>query len=852
MRRSLAPTARRTQAAAARAPLSTSGSSQPAAAFPSATAASPLTYPVATSSIAAAGASSSTPTPDDRPTTEGKVLSHVCKTEPSATLKRGLQPSSSVLPAAKKTKYAPLPVAHQLQNAAPNGNALYSAEDDGSSSSPLAVYSVMYRKRQNTNKKHKTWEDDGILTFKSGCGTLFEANGKVVGKSSKLTIPDSFEDEIVFIAGKEVQISHTVALAEFTSGKCFIAQSASATVTAATGTPAGRAFKPVSLSGDAASQVTQVKTPKALPRHNPHAPNAIVLPEPQLGPRDKRAIIDVYNLCNLDIMPAVHLRPHQIDGVKFLYECVMGMRHFDGHGAILADEMGLGKSLQSITLLWTLLKQSPFAGGPAAKKAIILCPATLCDNWQAEFKKWLGSERIQTLILSDKDKASDFKNGRAFSVLICGYEKFRICQEILKDASFDLLIADEGHRLKNFNSQVAQAIKAVKTPRKIFLTGTPVQFFSLCDLVNPGVLGTQQSFSKVYEEPILRSRDPNCDPDDKEIGNELARVTRLFVLRRTSESISQAHLPPKTDVVVFIKMVEAQERVYDHIVRHPLVRRMYSTSSYSSVLGHLTVLKKLVNSVNLLYGNENESFHELELNAVRPKDYHLSKTSGKLQFLFSFLSKLRKETDEKVVLVSNWTQTLDIIAEELQLRELPFLRLDGQTEVSKRQPLIDKFNKSNASEHFCFLLSAKAGGQDLDWNPAITEQAMARIWREGQKRPVKIYRLVTPGTLEEKILQRQMSKTSLSNAIVDGKEDAASRFTNEELRDLFTLNTATTSLTLESMNDDIEQGWLSYSTSNSSWELGALSDHLLVKFMESEKPELPTLVSGLMWRVRAE
>jgi DNA repair and recombination protein RAD54B len=164
------------------------------------------------------------------------------------------------------------------------------------------------------------------------------------------------------------------------------------------------------------------------------------------------------------------------------------------------------------------------------------------------------------------------------------------------------------------------------------------------------------------------------------------------------------------------------------------------------------------------------------------------------------LRQLSEKTSEKVVLVSNYTATLNILAQHLSSLSLPYLRLDGSTPSARRQGLVDTFNKTRASENFAFLLSAKSGGAginligasrlvlfDVDWNPATDLQAMARIHRDGQKRPVKIYRLMMSGGMDEKIYQRQITKMGLADSVVDGKKNDAS-FSAEELRDLFRLD----------------------------------------------------------------
>jgi DNA repair and recombination protein RAD54B len=247
--------------------------------------------------------------------------------------------------------------------------------------------------------------------------------------------------------------------------------------------------------------LAKVDGPKPTPRHDPHAENALVMRRPRSVPRGSQ-IVDVV----VDPVLCKALRPHQREGIRFMYECVMGMRE-SGEGAILADEMGLGKTLQTIALLWTLLKQNPiYEAGPVIKKALIVCPVTLINNWRKEIKKWLGNERVGVFVADGaKINLRDFTMGRSYSIMIIGYERLRLVQEELKKgAGIDIVVADEGHRLKTAQNKSAQAILGLNTNRRIILSGTPIQndlseFFVMVDFVNPGLLGKYSKFKKDFE-----------------------------------------------------------------------------------------------------------------------------------------------------------------------------------------------------------------------------------------------------------------------------------------------------------------------------------------------------------------
>ncbi|KAF9325894.1 DNA repair and recombination protein rad54b [Podila minutissima] len=503
-------------------------------------------------------------------------------------------------------------------------------------------------------------------------------------------------------------------------------------------------------------------------------------------------------------------------GVQFLYECVMQMNDITGQGAILADEMGLGKTLQTITLLWTLLKQSPYYGEESAvvKRVLVVCPASLITNWCKEFKKWLGDERLKVFAVDSKSALTDFTLGRVYPVMVIGYEKLRMEQDELKHANFDIIICDEGHRLKTANIKTAQAIRSLSTKKRIILSGTPLQnhlseYYSMIDFVNPGLFESYSSFKKVFEDPIVKSRQPDCTPADAALGlersQELTRLTGRFILRRTAQ-VNVEYLPPKTEIVVFCPPSPLQNMIYRQMTDSSYLKSCFSVDG-SRHLTCITALRKLCNSPQLALDQaelkddpEVEGLYSGVKETIMQSGYDLTDPviGGKLGFVDSFLRVLKRNTSEKVVLVSNFTQTLDILEAICVKSQYGFYRLDGSTPTAKRQEYVDKFNAPT----FVFLLSAKSGGAglnligasrlimfDIDWNPSVDQQAMARIHRDGQPRPVFIYRLLSSGTIEEKMYQRQLTKIGLSDALMDGKlDEKLNKFSMAELRDLFTFH----------------------------------------------------------------
>ena len=556
------------------------------------------------------------------------------------------------------------------------------------------------------------------------------------------------------------------------------------------------------------------------PRHDPFVEGALVMRRPKDVPSGKK-VVDVV----VDPFLGKHLRDHQREGVQFLYECVMGLRDTGGNGALLADEMGLGKTLQTIALVWTLIKQSPFytpgnenmVHKGAIRKVVIVCPVTLVDNWKKEFRKWLGAERLGVLVMEEKTRISDFTHRSSYSVLIIGYEKLRNVADFLKKGNgIDLVVADEGHRLKTAKNKAAEAIKSLNCNKRIILSGTPLQndlseFYVMVDFLNDGILGTPKSFKKVFEGPILRSRQPDAGRDDEEKGlarqEELSSLTSRFILRRTAEVMAK-YLPPKTEYVVFCKPTHAQIQVYASVLDSPYYSRVLGQSGPEASFQLITLLKKICNAPSLLAGKDDSPITNpvvLQLLDSIPQEILRMapvNASGKFRMLDALVRHLSQKTTEKIVIVSHYTATLDLIGQYLASMSLTYARLDGKTPVATRQGLVDRFNKTNASQNFAFLLSAKSGGTglnligasrlvlfDVDWNPSIELQAMARIHRDGQQNPVKIYRFLMAGALDEKIYQRQVTKMGLADEIVDGKKTESS-FSAAELRDLFRLETA--------------------------------------------------------------
>ncbi|KAG9316430.1 P-loop containing nucleoside triphosphate hydrolase protein [Chiua virens] len=441
---------------------------------------------------------------------------------------------------------------------------------------------------------------------------------------------------------------------------------------------------------------------------------------------------------------------------------------------------------QTIALVWTLLKQNPYGGGAGViGKALIVCPVSLINNWRAEFRKWLGRDRIGVLA-GDKDKSQikQFLNSRVHQVLVIGYEKLR---SVIPPIG--LIVCDEGHRLKSANNKTSTMFRALRTPRRIILSGTPIQndlseFHAMADFCNPGLLDDYPTFRRVYEVPILKSRAPDSTTKELEIGEarsaQLSAIAKSFVLRREA-TILKNYLPPKHEYVVFVTPSQLQLSMFSTILKPEKLDTLIEGSTAES-LALIGMLTKISNSPLLLKAQLDKAKTSKGEQKIRPGIMEAMKLlperaqiddfslSGKF-ILFCAMQdddthRRQQYTEEKCILVSHYTSTLNILEAFCKRQNYTHLRLDGQTPAPKRQEYVNLFNKSSQQSYFLFLLSSKAGGVglnligasrlcliDSDWNPSHDLQSMARIHRDGQKRPVFIYRFLTAGTIDGKDAQ---------------------------------------------------------------------------------------------------
>ncbi|KAH9411701.1 SNF2 protein [Ordospora pajunii] len=494
---------------------------------------------------------------------------------------------------------------------------------------------------------------------------------------------------------------------------------------------------------------------------------------------------------------------YQQEGVKWMLNLYKTRK-----GGILADDMGLGKTFQVIVFLTALFRNG------AARKALIVCPATIALQWVSEWKKFYPFLRVFT------GRMSSEKSG----VCVMSYEKFKMTAG---NEEWDVLVLDEGHRIKNKNAQVSLAAKKVKSGCRLILSGTPIQnnlseLWSMFDFVNPGLLGSHSAFNEEFEEVISKGGYRNASNSQVERAYKHSLMLRSliepYILRRTKAQVSH-RLPSKQDKIVFCSLTPLQTDLYRKVLGSKHI--MNVLTGKANLLSGITLLRKVCNHPQLLFASGSAGHHGMhekrqgELKVENAEfDYgyeeetlgisvcngevggcELVESACKMKILVDFLKKWKKSGD-KVLIFSQTIRMLDII--ERCIAGYAYMRMDGTTSTPDRRNLVERFNSDESI--FIFLLTTRVGGlglnltgasrvviYDPDWNPSTDTQAKERAWRYGQKKGVEIYRLVCKDTIEEKVYQKQIFKDMLGKKVLS--DPRLSRFFNKScVDDLFSFD----------------------------------------------------------------
>ncbi|MEG2511729.1 MAG: SNF2 helicase associated domain-containing protein [Acetivibrio sp.] len=440
-------------------------------------------------------------------------------------------------------------------------------------------------------------------------------------------------------------------------------------------------------------------------------------------------------------------------------------------GGILADDMGLGKTLESIVYMVAYPKE----------KHLIVCPTSLIYNWQDECSNFAPS--LKTLVITGQPEIRQerIRSYEEYDILITSYPLIRRDYEFYQELNIHTMFIDEAQFIKNPVSQNAKAVKRIPAKHKFALTGTPIEnslteLWSIFDFVLPGFLQTHHKFMETYERPIIRD-------EDKEALAELIRKINPFVLRRMKRDVL-TELPEKIETKLLTEMTEKQSAVYmsfiDNIkeeLNHSIEEKGYERSSFQ-ILSALTRLRQICCHPSTFLSN-------------------YSGDSGKLELLMEQLPGIL-DNGHRVLIFSQFTSMLQIIGKRLEAAQMSHFYLDGANKPEERMDMVSRFN---GGEKDVFLISLKAGGTGINltgadtvihfdpwWNPAVEEQATDRVYRIGQTNTVHVIKLITKGTIEEKIYKLQKRKRELSDSVIDAKEIFINRLTKEEIEDLFRMD----------------------------------------------------------------
>jgi DNA excision repair protein ERCC-6 len=514
-----------------------------------------------------------------------------------------------------------------------------------------------------------------------------------------------------------------------------------------------------------------------------------------------------------DIYPA--LFDYQKTGVQWL-----GELYTQSVGGIIGDEMGLGKTIQIISFLAGLHYSKKLT-----KPIIVVAPATVLRQWVNEFHKWWPPLRVSILHSSgsgmlnvgSESRMDDVEEIYGYTekkplkshnsakkivdrvvnqghVLVTTYAGLQTYSDVLIPVDWDYAVLDEGHKIRNPNTAITIHCKELRTANRIILSGTPMQnnlieLWSLFDFVFPMRLGTLVSFRQAFEVPIKIGGYANATNYQVLAATKCAETLKAaispYLLQRLKVDVA-SDLPKKSEQVLFCKLTRPQREAYEVFLSSDDMTSILNRTRQS--LYGIDILRKICNHPDLL---------DPRLNGKPGYKWGNPNKSGKMQVVKALL-EMWKGFGHKTLLFSQGVQMLNIIEEFVKnLGGFNYLRMDGKTSIKDRQSLVDRFN--NEPDLHVFLLTTKVGGLgvnltganrviifDPDWNPSTDVQARERAWRLGQKKEVTIYRLMTAGTIEEKIYHRQIFKQFLTNKILKDPKQRQT-FQMKDLYDLFTL-----------------------------------------------------------------
>lgn len=462
------------------------------------------------------------------------------------------------------------------------------------------------------------------------------------------------------------------------------------------------------------------------------------------------------------------LRPYQIEGLNWL----QFLREYEFSG-ILADDMGLGKTVQ--TLCHLAIEK---AAGRSQKPSLIIAPTSLMFNWFSEAQRFVPHLKI--LVLHGSHRKSFFAEMADYDLIFTTYPLLKYDKENLLQQDFYFLILDEAQSIKNSKSLATQIVQQIRAQHRLCLTGTPLEnhlgeLWSLFHFMMPGLLGDEKKFNFLFRNPIEKQY-------NQERRQHLNRRIAPFLLRRTKNEVVK-ELPDKVHMIQHLELEGEQRDLYETIrvtlqkkIRDEIAKMGFARSQIV-ILDALLKLRQVCCDPRLL---KTES---LKRDNIK---------SAKLELLMTLLPELLEE-GRRVLLFSQFTEMLGLIEAELKSQKIPYVLLTGQTK--DRATPVKQFQEGQVP---LFLISLKAGGTGLNltaadtvihydpwWNPAVEDQATDRAHRIGQDKVVFVYKFVTKGTVEEKILEMQMNKRALIEGLFSESGSGGSHFSEQDLQGLF-------------------------------------------------------------------
>jgi ATP-dependent helicase STH1/SNF2 len=536
------------------------------------------------------------------------------------------------------------------------------------------------------------------------------------------------------------------------------------------------------------------------------------------------------------------LKEYQLKGLQWMISL-----YNNNLNGILADEMGLGKTIQTISLLTYLIEKKK-QNGPF----LVIVPLSTLTNWNLEFEKWAPS--ISRVVYKGpptarKQQQQQIRYGN-FQVLLTTYEYIIKDRPVLSKIKWIHMIIDEGHRMKNSSSKLSATLTQYYSTRyRLILTGTPLQnnlpeLWALLNFVLPTIFKSVKSFDEWFNTPFANTGGQDkmelTEEEQILVIRRLHKVLRPFLLRRLKKDVEK-DLPDKTEKVIKCKFSSLQARLYKQMVTHNKLVVSDGKGGKTGARGlsnMIMQLRKLCNHPFVFDEVENQ------MNPANTSNDLLWRTAGKFELLDRVLPKYQK-TGHRVLMFFQMTAIMDIMEDYLRYRGISFMRLDGTTKSDDRSDLLREFNAPD-SPYFMFLLSTRAGGlglnlqtadtviiYDSDWNPHQDLQAQDRAHRIGQKNEVRILRLISSNSVEEKILERAKFKLDMDGKVIQaGRFDNKSSETDRDAMLRVMLETAEAAETLEQEEMDDED--LNMILARSDAEL------TIFKQMDEERAKDPT------------